>query len=116
MMVGDREHLSTLKCSICIQFLERLVLLCNYNAAFINGSVSICMLAFKEHTETEMHKQIIALYTKQHSTNVCNCAPIARSLLQPLMDEATRIKLKQKHEISYLIAKENIVSKKSKPL
>ena len=32
------------------------------------------------------------------------------------MDEATRIKLKQKHEISYLIAKENIASKKLKPL
>ena len=74
------------------------------------------MLVFKEHAETEMHKQIIALYMKQHSTNVCNCAPIARSLLQPLMEEATRIKLKQKHEISYLIAKEIIASKKLKPL
>ena len=46
--------------------------------------------AFKEHAETEMHKRAMVLYKKQHSTNVCDYAPIARSLLQPLMDEATK--------------------------
>ena len=90
--MGDREHVSALKCGICMQFKERLVSLCNYNPAFINGSMNTRTSAFKEHTETEMHKRAMALYRKQHSTNVCDYAPIAKCLLQPSMDEVTRVK------------------------
>ena len=59
---GDREHVSALKCGVCIQFKERLVSLHNYNPAFINGSMNTQTSAFKEHAETEMHKRAMALH------------------------------------------------------
>jgi len=90
MVVGDREHVSALKCGVCIQFRERLMSLRNYNSPFINGSRNTRTSSFKEHTETEMHKVSMALYKKQHSENICDYAPIARAILQPSMDEATR--------------------------
>ena len=113
--VGDRKHVSALKCGVCIQVKERLVSLHNYNPAFINGFMNTRTSVFKEHAETEMHKRAMALYRKQHSTNVCDDAPIAKCLLQPSMDEVTRVKLKRKFEIAYLIAKENMAFKKMKP-
>ena len=36
MVVGDREHVSALKCGVCIQFWERLMSLRNYSPAFIS--------------------------------------------------------------------------------
>ena len=66
-MVVDREHVSALKCGVCIQFRERLMSLRNYNSAFINGLKNTRTSSFKEHTETEMHKVSMALYKKQHS-------------------------------------------------
>ena len=56
------------------------------------------------------------LYRKQHSTSICDYAPMARCLLQASIDEFTRVKLKQKFKIAYLIANENVVFKKMKPL
>ena len=74
--------------------------------------------AFKEHAETEIHKRAMrmALYRKQHSTNSCDYGPVAKCLLLSSMDEVTRVKLKRKFEISYLIAKGNMAFKKMKPL
>ena len=88
----------------------------NYNPAFINGSKNTRTSSFKEHAETEMHKVSIALYKKQHSENICDYAPIARAILQPSMDEATRQRLKRKFEIAYMVVKENLAFKKIKPL
>ena len=50
-----------------------------------------------------MHKCAMMLYKKQHSMNVCEYAPIAKAILQPSMDEATRQTLKHKFEIAYMI-------------
>jgi len=113
---SDCEHVSTLKCGVCMQFNERLTSLRNYNPAFINGSKNTKTSAFKEHADTEMHKRAMILYKKQHSTNVCEYVPIAKAILQPSMDKATRQKLKRKFEISYMMVKENIAFKKMKPL
>ena len=90
MVPSDREHVSALKCGVCIQFNERLTLLRNYNPAFVNGSKNTRTPKFKEHAYTEMHKRAMMLYKKHHSTNVCEYAPIAKAILQPSMDEATR--------------------------
>ena len=78
--------------------------------------MSTQMSAFKEHAEVEMHKWTMVFYKKQHSSSICDYAPIAKCLLQPSMDEVTRVKLKRKFEIAYLIAKENMAFKKMKPL
>ena len=63
-----------------------------------------------------MHKCAMALYKKQHSSNICEYAPIAKALLIPSMDELTRARLKQKFDIAYLIAKEKMSFKKMKLL
>ena len=39
-------------------------------------------LVFKEHAETEVYKQAMVLYRRQHSTNSCDYAPIAKYKLQ----------------------------------
>jgi len=94
---------------VCIQ---QLTLLRNHNPAFINGSKNTRTSAFKERTNTEMHKCAMMLYKKQHSINVCEYAPIAKAILQPSMDEATRQKLKHKFKISYMMVKEVLFSRK----
>ena len=61
---GDHEHVLALKCAVCIQFKERLVLCQNNNPVFINGSKNIRTSVFKDHAETEMHKRAMSLYRK----------------------------------------------------
>jgi len=87
---GDPEHMLKIKYSVCGQFQERLVSMRDYNPAFVNGTANICASSYKEHAITEMHKHAMILFKKQHSTNVCNYAPIAKVLLLPSMDESTR--------------------------
>lgn len=113
---GDREHVSTLKCTVCQQFKERLVSMRNYNPAFVEGTSNTRTSSFKEHASTEMHKRAMALYKKQHSSNICEYAPIAKALLLLSMDELTRVRLKRKFDIAYLIAKEKMSFKKMKLL
>ena len=113
---GDREHVSKLKCSVCKQFKDRLISMCNYNPAFVEGTANTRTSAFKEHACTEMHKRPMALYKKQHSSNICEYAPIAKALLIPSMDELTRARLKRKFDFAYLIAKEKMSFKKMKLL
>ena len=108
----DREHMSNLKCAVCIQFSKWLVSLRNYNPAFINGSKNTRTSDFKDHADTEMHKHAMSLYQKQHSKNICDYVPIAKVLLQPSMDEATKRKLKNKFELAYMVAKENLSLKR----
>ena len=116
----DREHVSTLKCSVlgsvCKQFKDHLISMRNYNPAFVEGTANTRTSAFKEHACTEMHKRAMALYKRQHSSNVCEYAPIAKGLLMPSMDGLTRTRLKRKFDISYLIAKEKMSFKKMKLL
>ena len=116
VVAGDREHVSKLKCSICGQFQERLISMRNYNSAFVEGTTNTHASSFKEHASTEMHKRAMILYKKEHSSNVCDYAPIARALLLPSMDELTSARLKRKFEIAYLIAKEKMSFKKMKTL
>ena len=49
MVPGDREHVSALKCRVCIQFNEWLTSLRNYNPAFVNGSKNTTL---KEYADT----------------------------------------------------------------
>ena len=58
---ADREHVSTLKCSICIQFQEKLCSHKNFSSAFILGSKNLCM-SFKDHATSGMHQHAMTLY------------------------------------------------------
>ena len=77
----NREHVSKLKCSVCKQFKDRLISMRNYNPAFVEGTANTQTSAFKEHACTEMHKRAMALYRKQHSSNICEYAPIAKATI-----------------------------------
>ena len=68
------------------------------------------------NTPIQKCTSVLCCYKKQHSTNICDYAPIAKAILQPSMDEATRQKLKRKFEIAYMMVKENLAFKKMKPL
>lgn len=63
-----------------------------------------------------MHKHVMTLYKKQHFSNICEYAPIAKALLIQSMDKLTRASLKRKFDIAYLIAKEKMSIKKIKLL
>ena len=76
--MADRDHVSTLKCSVCSRFKKKLESMRNYRAAFIDGTTNIRTSTFKEQ-----------------STSVCEYAPITRSLAQSSMDATTRETVKK---------------------
>ncbi len=63
--------------------------------------VNVRTTRFKEHAVTDMHAHAMGLLKKQHASRVCEYAPIAAALLQPLMDDATREQTKRKFDIAY---------------
>ena len=112
---ADREHVSSLKCSICIRFLEKLLSQKNYNLAFITGSKNLQTSSFKDHAVSDMHKHVMVLYKKSNAGgDVAAYAPIARAL--SVMDARTAETVKKKFEISYFLCKENLPFIKMAPL
>ena len=68
---GDRLVADSLKCSVCIQFLDKIRSTKNFSEAFIVGSKKLRTSAFKDHAATEMHSRAMSLFRKQQcgSTN-----------------------------------------------
>jgi len=64
---ADREHVSALKCVLCICFQDKLHSGKNFNPAFISGSKNLQMSSFKDHVASEMHQHAITLYKKSQS-------------------------------------------------
>ena len=54
---ADRNYVATLKCSMCIQFNEKLRGMCNYNRAFVVCSKNLRASSYKDHVATNMHKR-----------------------------------------------------------
>ena len=114
--MADREHVATLKCSVCCQFRNKLEAMRNFRPAFIRGSPNIRISSVKDHAASDMHAHAMLLFKKQQSSNVVEYSPIARSFAQASMDEATQDKIKKKFDISYMIAKEKMAFTKMKPI
>ena len=76
---ADREYVTTLKCSMCIDFKDKLVGMRNYNPAFVDGSTNLRASSFKDHAATDMHARAMLLFKKQ-SSDVAEYAPIATAL------------------------------------
>jgi len=64
---ADREHVSVLKCSICIRFQEKLQSQKNYNSAYILGSKNLQTSLFKDHAASDMHQCAMMLYKKSQA-------------------------------------------------
>ena len=57
-----------------------------------------------------MHACTMVLFKKQQSSTICEYAPIAKALLLPSMDDHTKVSLKRKFDVAYMIAKEKVYS------
>ena len=110
----DRDHMASLKCSVCIQFADNIHSCRNFNPAFIEGSQNLRASSFKDHAATDMHKRAMILFHKSRSSDVAEYAPIARAL--SMLDPDTASKLKRKFEIAYLICKEGLAFTKMSTL
>lgn len=74
----------------------------NYRAAFVEGTTNNKLSAVKDHAVTEMHHRALLLLKTEHAVDLRECAPIAKSLCQPKMDEVTQLRIKRKFEIAYV--------------
>ena len=96
---ADREYVDTLKCSVCIQFQDKLCGMCNYSAAFIGRSKNLRASSFKDHAATDMHARAMLLFKKQSSSDVTEYAPIAKAL--HTLDADAESKIKRKFDIAF---------------
>ena len=110
----DRDHVASLKCSVCIQFADKIHSCRNFNPAFIEGSENLRASSFKDHAATDMHKRAMILFHKSRCSDVTEYAPIARAL--STLDSDTAGKLKRKFEVAYLICKEGLAFTKMSAL
>ena len=101
---ADREYVATLKCSVCIEFQDKLRGMRNYKPAFIGGSTNLRTSNFKDHAATNMNARAMLLLKKQNSSDVTEYAPIAKAL--HTLDADAKSKIKRKFEIAFLISKE----------
>ena len=75
----DRDHVSSLKCSVCIRFADKINSCRNFNPAFIEGSKNLRASSFKDHAATNMHKRAMILFHKSKSSSVAEDSQIARA-------------------------------------
>ena len=64
---------TSLKCSVCIRFEDKLRGIRNFNPAFIVGSTNL-------HADTDMHVHTMLLYKKSLSSSIVDYSPIAKAL------------------------------------
>ena len=71
----DREYVATLKCSVCIEFQDKLRGMRNYNPAFIGGSMNLRTSNFKDHAATDMHprngRRMLLRMTRTVTIHIC---------------------------------------------
>ena len=53
---ADCNYVATLKCSMCIQFNEKLRGMRNYNPAFVVGLKNLRASSYEDHAPMYMHK------------------------------------------------------------
>ena len=94
----DRDHLASLKRSVCIRLADKIQSCRNFNPAFIEGLQNLRASFFKDNTATDMHKHAMILFHKSRSGDVVEYAPIARAL--STLDQNAASKLKRKLEIA----------------
>ena len=76
----DRDHVASLKRSVCIRFADKIQSYQKFNAAFVEGSQNLRASSFKDHEATDMHKYAMILFHKGRSGDVAEYAPIAKAL------------------------------------
>ena len=88
----DRDHVASLKHSMCIQLADKIQ---NLRAS-----------SFKDHEATTMHKHAMILFHKSRSGDVAAYASMTRAF--STLDQHAASKLKHKFEIADLMCKEGL--------
>ena len=57
----ERDHVSALKCKVCIQFEDQLTSTRNFNRTFISGSTNFRVSTVKDHASSAMHQRAMLL-------------------------------------------------------
>ena len=65
---ANREHVATLKCSVYVEFNDKLLRMRNYNSAFVVGTKNLRSSSYKDHAVTDTHKRAMLLSKKQHGS------------------------------------------------
>ena len=65
-----RDHVHSLKCTVCSQFKDRLTSIRNYRPAFVEGKTNVRTSPFKDHAATDMHA---------HAMTLCNTLASSRN-------------------------------------
>ncbi len=76
----DRDHVASLKCSVCARFEDKLQSSRNYNPEFVIGTKNLRVSAFKDHVATDMHQHSMILFSKSRSSDVTQYMPIVKAL------------------------------------
>ena len=87
-----------------------------FRPAFIVGMSNVRTSTFKDHADTSMHKDAMVLFKKMQSSGPCEYTPIVRALAKSSMDATSIMNIKQKFEMTYVIAKEKLTFAKMKPI
>ena len=109
-----RSVVSSLKCSACSKFQDKLRGMRNFKLGFIDGSRNQRISNVKDHASSDMHSRAMLLLKKASLSSVLDYYPIAKALHK--LDAATEAMLSKKFEIAHFITKENLSFLKMGPL
>jgi len=59
---SNANHVSSLCCSVCQEFDDRLRGMRNYSPAFVIGASNLRSSNFKDHVKTDMYAKAMSLY------------------------------------------------------
>ena len=104
---------SSLKCSACSKFQDKLRDMRNFKLGFIDGSRNQQISSVKDHASSDMHSRAMLLLKKASLSSVLDYSPIAKALHKL---DAAEAMLSKKFEIAHFITKENLSFLKMGPL
>ena len=104
--VSGWSVVTSLKCSVCSKFQDKLRGMRNFKLVFIDGSRNLWISSVKDHVSSDMHSRSMLLLKKASSSSVLDYAPIAKALHK--LDAATEAMISKEFEIAHFIAKENL--------
>ena len=112
--MADRDHVKSMRCSVCSQFKGQLQGMRNFRPEYIEGSTNLRSSSVKDHAASEMHTRAMMLLKKKQAVDIRDYSPIARAL--STMDATSKERMKRKFDIAYTISKENMAFTKMKPI
>lgn len=96
--MADRDHVKSMRCSVCSQFKGQLQGMRNFRPEYIEGSTNLRSSSVKDHAASEMHTRAMMLLKKKQAVDIRDYSPIARAL--STMDATSKERMKRKFDIA----------------